>query len=85
MRLRERGCGLAVAGEVAAVLGFGVVAPLVGGVLVVPDVTDPTSPDSLGSPLTGFDTSVLSVAFSPDSHTLAAGSGGGTLRLWALR
>ncbi len=38
----------------------------------------------IGQPLTGPTNSVYSVAFSPDGHTLAAGSDDGTIRLWNL-
>ena len=47
------------------------------------DVTDPAHPRPLGQPLTsGGTASVVSVAFSPDGHTLAGGSYDGTTRLW---
>jgi serine/threonine protein kinase/Tol biopolymer transport system component len=42
-------------------------------------------PTPLGRPLTGPAGSVLSVAFSPDGHTLAAGSWDDTVRLWNVR
>ncbi|MEV0259876.1 WD40 repeat domain-containing protein [Streptomyces sp. NPDC050617] len=43
-------------------------------------LTDANIP--LSTALTGYDKSVLTVAFSPDGHTLATGGDGGTLRLW---
>jgi WD40 repeat protein len=47
------------------------------------DVADPARPRPLGHPLTsGASGAVNAVAFSPKGHTLAAGSGDGTLRLW---
>ena len=46
------------------------------------NVTDPAHASPLGQPLTGPTGGVNSVAFSPDGHTLAAGSVDGTIRLW---
>ena len=47
------------------------------------DVTDPTRPTKLaGTPLTGPDNSVTSVAFSPKGRTLAIGSDDGVIQLW---
>ena len=48
------------------------------------NLTDPAHPGPLGGPLTGHTNTVWSVAFSPDGHTLASGSGDGTVRLWNL-
>jgi WD40 repeat protein len=36
----------------------------------------------LGEPLIGHTSTVTSVAFSPDGHTLASGSADETIRLW---
>ena len=38
------------------------------------NLTDPAHPAPLGQPLTGHTSTVFSVAFSPDGHTLASGS-----------
>jgi WD40 repeat protein/transcriptional regulator with XRE-family HTH domain len=52
------------------------------------DVSDPAHPRPLGQPLPsgpGYAPGpavVLSVAFSPDGHTLADSDGGGTIQLW---
>jgi len=48
------------------------------------DVTDPMRPRQVGHVLTGASgtTAILSVAFSPDEHTLASGSNNGSVRLW---
>ena len=46
------------------------------------NVTDPAHPTQIGQPLTGPTSGVDSVAFSPDGHTLAAGSDDGTIWLW---
>ena len=51
------------------------------------DIADPTRPHQLGQPLpsaSGTYTTVNSVAFSPDGHTLASGNSDGTVRLWDL-
>ena len=51
------------------------------------NVTDPAHPRPLGQPPRGsyFDSTVDSVAFSPDGHTLAGGdSGNGTVWLWDI-
>ena len=42
----------------------------------------PPHPHLLGPPLTGGTGAATSVAFSPDSHTLATGRHDGTVRLW---
>lgn len=49
------------------------------------DITDPTQPTALGTPLTGPASWVNAVAFSPDSRTLAAGSSDTLLWQWDLR
>ena len=54
------------------------------------DVAQPAQPSLLGQPLTsapgagqaGGPDSVVSVAFSPDGHTLASGDSDGTIQLW---
>ena len=54
------------------------------------DVADPAHPRPLGQPLpsgpgsgsAGGPAVVLSVAFSPDGHTLASGDDSGTIQLW---
>ena len=54
------------------------------------NVADPAHPRPLGQPLTaapaagrrGGTAVVLSVAFSPDGHTLASGDDDGTIQLW---
>ena len=48
------------------------------------NLTDPAHPEPLGQPLYGHTARVTSVAFSPDGHTLASGSGDDTIRLWNL-
>jgi WD40 repeat protein len=46
------------------------------------DVTDPRRPTAQGRPLTGGNTWVTTIAFSPDGHTLASGDEAGRVRLW---
>jgi WD40 repeat protein len=46
------------------------------------NVADPARPRPLGAPLTGPEGYVYSVAFSPDSRTLATGVTDGTVWLW---
>ena len=51
------------------------------------DIADPTRPNQLSEALTsagGTGTSVNSVAFSRDGHTLASGNSDGTVRLWDI-
>ncbi len=48
------------------------------------DRPNPTQPNPLDQALTGHTSSVLSVVFSPDGHTLATGSADQTVRLWNL-
>jgi WD40 repeat protein len=47
------------------------------------DIHDLNHPSLLGA-LTGHTSSVKSVAFSPDGHTLATASTDGTARLWEV-
>jgi WD40 repeat protein len=47
-------------------------------------VADPAHPTPLGQPLTGATDVVGSVAFSPDGHTLVAGSADKTVQIWTL-
>jgi len=49
------------------------------------DVSAPAQPQRLGKPLTGPNGYVSSVAFSPDSTTLAAGVTDGTVWMWSVR
>jgi len=46
------------------------------------DVTDPADPRLLGQSQTGGSGSVITVAFSPDGHTLVGSDYGGTVQLW---
>ena len=46
------------------------------------NLTDPAHPAPLGQPLTGHTDEIMSVAFSPDGHTLASGSADTTVRSW---
>ncbi len=58
-----------------------------GGSVRLWDVTDPSHPLGVGPPLTGPTGKVFSVAFSPDSATVAAGSAGNAddkVHLWDI-
>ncbi|HUY46097.1 MAG TPA: helix-turn-helix domain-containing protein [Streptosporangiaceae bacterium] len=57
---------------------------IVGGSVRLWDVTDPSHAVPAGPVLTGPTDKVFSVAFSPDSRTLAAGSADDTVRLWDI-
>jgi WD40 repeat protein len=46
------------------------------------DVSDPTRPRQVGTPLHGHRDYVLTLAFAPDGRSLATGSGDGTVILW---
>ncbi|MFC6081757.1 nSTAND1 domain-containing NTPase [Sphaerisporangium aureirubrum] len=48
------------------------------------DITDPARPKVLGRPLSNGGSTVASVAFSPDGHTVAAANSDG-VRLWDVR
>lgn len=53
-----------------------------GGAIRLWNMTDPAHPTQLGAPLTGFTNDVLSLAFSPDGHTLVGSGWDHTIRLW---
>ena len=55
-----------------------------GGTVQLWNVADPAHPRSLGRPLTAGSAPLLSIAFSPDGHTLASSDYGGTVQLWDI-
>ena len=67
---------LATSGSDNSIIGIG------SNAVILWDVSDPVRPSRLGQPLTGHTSSVDSVAFAPDGHTLASGSFDSTVILW---
>ena len=51
---------------------------------IVWDTVDPSAPQQLGLPLTGFDATVHAVRFSPDGSLLATASDDQTIRMWSM-
>ncbi|PXW30934.1 UNVERIFIED_CONTAM: WD40 repeat protein [Williamsia faeni] len=51
---------------------------------IVWDTTNPSAPEQLGAPLTGYDATVHAVSFSPDGSLLATASDDQTIRMWSM-
>ncbi|MFJ9030440.1 hypothetical protein ACIRQP_18315 [Streptomyces sp. NPDC102274] len=66
------------------ITGSSLVTGSLDGTVRLWDISDPAHPQALSDPLTGHADAVMSMALSPDSHTLATSGVDHTVRLWDI-